>query len=129
MPRELHIPRKEAPSNAVTRQRLAEGLVPSSCSYRPYAGVECWLAHLHRPPHPHVGRHNHQVKRHHEATSRRIIPAPSTSAPRTPGCQKEHLGGKKKAMEAPTDLYEPIFSSLGPAGHVNLLLDVKVISL
>jgi hypothetical protein len=32
-------------------------------------------------------------------------------------------------MDALTDLYEPTFSSLGPTGHVNLLLDVKVISL
>jgi hypothetical protein len=31
-------------------------------------------------------------------------------------------------MEAPTDLNEPIFSSLGPTGQVNLFLDVKVIS-
>jgi hypothetical protein len=29
-------------------------------------------------------------------------------------------------MEAPADLYEPTFSSLGPIGHANLLLDVKV---
>jgi hypothetical protein len=28
-------------------------------------------------------------------------------------------------MEAPTDLYEPTISSLGPTSHVNLLLDVK----
>jgi hypothetical protein len=42
--------------------------------------------------------------------------------------QKEHMGGKKKAMEAPTDLYELTFSSLGPTGYVNLLMDVKVIS-
>jgi hypothetical protein len=48
--------------------------------------------------------------------------------PRTPESQKEHLGGKKKAMEAPTDLYESTFSSLGPTGHVNVLLDIKVIS-
>jgi hypothetical protein len=45
------------------------------------------------------------------------------------GSQKEHLGGKKKAVEAPIDLYEPIFSSLGPIGLVNLLLDAKVTSL
>jgi hypothetical protein len=32
-------------------------------------------------------------------------------------------------MKAPINLYEPTFSSLGPIGHVNLLLDVKVISL
>jgi hypothetical protein len=32
-------------------------------------------------------------------------------------------------MEAPTDLDELTFSSLGPSGHVNLFLDVKVISL
>jgi hypothetical protein len=31
-------------------------------------------------------------------------------------------------MEAPTDLNELTFSSLGPIGHVNPLLDVKVIS-
>jgi hypothetical protein len=45
-----------------------------------------------------------------------------------PGSQKEHLGGKEKAMEAPTNLYDLTFSSLVPTGHVNLLLDVKVIS-
>jgi hypothetical protein len=45
-----------------------------------------------------------------------------------PGRQKEHPGGKKKAIEAPTDLYELTFLSLGPTGHVNLLLDVKAIS-
>jgi hypothetical protein len=45
-----------------------------------------------------------------------------------PGSRKEHPGGKKKALEAPTNLYEPTFSSLGPTGHVNLLLDIKVIS-
>jgi hypothetical protein len=49
-------------------------------------------------------------------------------APITPGCEKEHPGGKKKSMEAIIDLYEPTFSSMGPTGHVNLLLDVKVIS-
>jgi hypothetical protein len=32
-------------------------------------------------------------------------------------------------MEAPTNLDELIFSSMGPTGHVNLLLDVKVINL
>jgi hypothetical protein len=32
-------------------------------------------------------------------------------------------------MEDPTDLYEPTFSCLGPTGHVNLRLDVKVVSL
>jgi hypothetical protein len=42
---------------------------------------------------------------------------------------KEHLGGKKKALEAPTNLYELTFSSLAPTSNVNLLLDVKVISL
>jgi hypothetical protein len=45
-----------------------------------------------------------------------------------PKSQKEHPGGKKKAMETPTNLYEPTISSLGPTGHVNLLLDVKIIS-
>jgi hypothetical protein len=46
-----------------------------------------------------------------------------------PESLKEHPGGgKEKALEAPADLYKPIFSSLGPMGHVNLLLDVKVTS-
>jgi hypothetical protein len=49
--------------------------------------------------------------------------------PRKLGRRKEHPGGEKKALKAPTDLYEPTISSLGPTGHVNLLLDVKVISL
>jgi hypothetical protein len=31
-------------------------------------------------------------------------------------------------MEAPTNLDELAFSSLGPSGHVNPLMDVKVIS-
>jgi hypothetical protein len=31
-------------------------------------------------------------------------------------------------MLAPTELDELSFSSLGPTGHVNLLMDVKVIS-
>jgi hypothetical protein len=43
-----------------------------------------------------------------------------------PESQKEHPEDKKKAMEAPTNLYEMTFSSLGPTSHVNLLLDVKV---
>jgi hypothetical protein len=43
--------------------------------------------------------------------------------------RKEHSRGKKKAMKSPMDPYELTFSSLGPIGHVNLLLDVKVISL
>jgi hypothetical protein len=48
--------------------------------------------------------------------------------PRMLGSRKEYPGGKKKAMEAPTDLYKLTFLSLGPTGLVNLLLDVKVIS-
>jgi hypothetical protein len=32
-------------------------------------------------------------------------------------------------MEAPTNLNEPTFSSLGPTSHVNFLLEVKIISL
>jgi hypothetical protein len=45
-----------------------------------------------------------------------------------PSSWKEHPGDKKKAMEAPIDHYELTFLSLGLTGHVNLLLDVKVIS-
>jgi hypothetical protein len=41
---------------------------------------------------------------------------------------KEHPGGRNKALEVVNDLYKPTFSSLDPTGHVNLLLDVKVIS-
>jgi hypothetical protein len=32
-------------------------------------------------------------------------------------------------MDAPADLYKLTFSSMGLTGHVNLFLDVKVISL
>jgi hypothetical protein len=42
--------------------------------------------------------------------------------------QKEHPRGKKKALKAPTNLYKLTFSSLSLTGHVNLPLDVKVIS-
>jgi hypothetical protein len=45
----------------------------------------------------------------------------STSVPRIPGRLGEHHG-------IPNQLDEPTFSSLGPTSHVNLLLDVKVIS-
>jgi hypothetical protein len=31
-------------------------------------------------------------------------------------------------MEASIDLYEPTFLSLDPTGHINNLLDIKVIS-
>jgi hypothetical protein len=37
------------------------------------------------------------------------------------------IGGN--ALEAPTDLYKLTISMLGPTGHVNLFLDVKIISL
>jgi hypothetical protein len=42
---------------------------------------------------------------------------------------QEHPGTNDNAMEAPTDLYELTFSSLGPTGHVNLLQNIKVASL
>jgi hypothetical protein len=45
-----------------------------------------------------------------------------------PGSRKEHPGGKNKALVAPTNLYELAFSNLGPTGHVNLLLNIKIIS-
>jgi hypothetical protein len=54
--------------------------------------------------------------------------APSTFGAKNVWEPKKHLGGKKKAREAPTSLYEPTFSNLSPTGHVNLLMNVKVIS-
>jgi hypothetical protein len=42
--------------------------------------------------------------------------------------RQEHAGTNENAMEAPTDLYKSTFSSLGPTGHVNVLLNVKVVS-
>jgi hypothetical protein len=52
-----------------------------------------------------------------------------------PESQKEHPESRKKTIELtrtpwkpPTDLYEPTISSLGPIGHVNPFLDVKLIS-
>jgi hypothetical protein len=47
------------------------------------------------------------------------------------GRPKRHEEGSRtneNSMEAPTDLYKPTISSLGPTGHVNFLLDLKVIS-
>jgi hypothetical protein len=41
---------------------------------------------------------------------------------------QEHPGTNENAMEALTNLYVLTFSSLGPTGHVNLLLNVKVAS-
>jgi hypothetical protein len=41
---------------------------------------------------------------------------------------KNSLEPMRTLWKSPTDLYEPTFSSLGPTGHVNLLLGVKVIS-
>jgi hypothetical protein len=46
-----------------------------------------------------------------------------------PESRKEHPGGRKKAIEVPKDLYKLTFSNLGPTGYVNLLLNIKVISL
>jgi hypothetical protein len=45
-----------------------------------------------------------------------------------PRSQEKHPRAQKNAMEAPTNLDELTFSSLGFTGHVNLFLDVKVIS-
>jgi hypothetical protein len=42
--------------------------------------------------------------------------------------QEEHPRAQKNIMKVPTNLNEPTFSSMGPIGHVNLLLDVKIIS-
>jgi hypothetical protein len=75
-----------------------------------------------------VGRLNRQVKEHREATSPRVIPGAIHPSAENIGSQKEHPGGKKKAMEALTNLYEPTFLRQGPTGHVNLLLDVKVLN-
>jgi hypothetical protein len=81
-----------------------------------------------------VGRLSHQVKPLREATSPRIISgivhlsAKNAWKPkRTPGRQ-EDFGIDGDVMEVPIDLYKSTISSLGPTGHVNLLLDVKVIS-
>jgi hypothetical protein len=45
-----------------------------------------------------------------------------------PPQRQEHPETNEIATKAPTDLYELTFSSLGPTDHVNLLLNVKVIS-
>jgi hypothetical protein len=72
-----------------------------------------------------VGRLSRQVKLLHNATSPRIIPGVvhlSAKGAREP---KRTSEPQKKAMESSTDLYEPIISTLGITGHVNLLLDAK----
>jgi hypothetical protein len=70
-----------------------------------------------------------------EATSSRIITdiihlnVKNVREPkRTSGRSEEDSGTDGNIMEVPTDLYEPTILSLGPTGHVNLLLDVKIIS-
>jgi hypothetical protein len=80
-----------------------------------------------------LGRLSCEVKSLLEVTSQRIIPdiahlsAKNAQEPkRISGRQEEDPGTDANAMEAPTNLYELTISSLGPTGHVNLLLDVKV---
>jgi hypothetical protein len=69
---------------------------------------------------PHVGRLSGQAKpAPHNTNSKNLLE-------HRPPQWQEHPGTNENAMEAPTDLYEPTFSSLGPTGHVNLLLNVKV---
>jgi hypothetical protein len=82
-----------------------------------------------------VGRLCRQVNPLHEAISQKIVlgiihlsTKNAQELKRTPEMQEEDSRTNGKAMEAPTDLYEPTISSLGPIGHVNLLLDVKVIN-
>jgi hypothetical protein len=82
-----------------------------------------------------VGRLSHYVKPLHEATSPRIIlgivhlSAKNAREPkRTSGRQEDDSGTNGNTMEAPTDLYKPAISSMGHTDHVNLLLDVKVLS-
>jgi hypothetical protein len=93
---------------------------------------------------------SHPPERHHRPLQRRDKTAPGRAdskslssqvkpAPHSidsknllechPPQRQEHSGIDENTKEAPTDLYEPTFSSLGPTGHVNLLLDVKIISL
>jgi hypothetical protein len=47
---------------------------------------------------------------------------------RHPPWWQEHPRTDENAMKVVTDIDELTFSSLGPTGHLNLLLDVKVIS-
>jgi hypothetical protein len=82
-----------------------------------------------------VGRHSRHVKSLREATSPRIISGiihlsvkNNREPKRTPRREEEESRTDENAIEAPTDLYKLTISSLGPTGHVNLLLDVKVIS-
>jgi hypothetical protein len=46
-----------------------------------------------------------------------------------PPQRQEHSRAKKNSSEALSNIYEPTLLSLGPTGHVNLLLNVKIISL
>jgi hypothetical protein len=75
-----------------------------------------------------MGRLSHQVKPHCEATFPRIITGVIYLSVKNAREPKRTPEAKKKAMEAPTDLYESTFSSLVPTSHVNLVLDIKVIN-
>jgi hypothetical protein len=79
-----------------------------------------------------VGRLSCQVKPLREATSPRTVlgiinlNAKNVWEPkRTPKRYEKDSRTNGNTMEAPTNLYEPAISSLGPTSHVNLLLDVK----
>jgi hypothetical protein len=81
-----------------------------------------------------VGRLGSQIKLLCEATSPKIVPgvihlsAKNALEPKRIPRRQEDSGTDENAMEAPTDHSEPTISHLGPTSHVNLLLNVKVIS-
>jgi hypothetical protein len=75
-----------------------------------------------------VGRLSLQVKPHREATSPRIILGVGHLSAKNAREPERTSGREEEGPGNPTDLYELTFSSLGSNDHVNLLMDVKVIS-
>jgi hypothetical protein len=86
-------------------------------------------------PPTNVERLSHQVKQLHEATSLRIVLGiihlnvkNVWELKRTLRRYEEDFGTNVNVMKAPTDFYESTILILGSTDHVNLLLNIKVIS-
>jgi hypothetical protein len=69
-----------------------------------------------------VGKLSHHVK-----TSRSYLIAKNTrELKRMPGGQKKTMELTRTPWKPQTDLCEPTISSLGPTGHLNPFMDIKV---
>jgi hypothetical protein len=114
-------PSKERLGNQVRKNHLE----PETLRTKPTFAYSGTTQRVGYPIHinPHLGKLSDQVRTApHNTDSKNLLE-------HCPPQRQKHLRTNEKAMEAPTDLNKSTISSLGPTSHVNLLLDVKVISL